>query len=146
MTPTKTALVADGDAGLRRTHREALGALGFLAIEAEDGFSLLERLRRIRPQVIVLDLELRGLDGTEVLHYLRRNEDWKDIPEVVTSSLADASARRLVRQCGGTAFLPKPVDPQALQEVVGALLLPDDPRWGAGASVDLPTPEARGGI
>jgi CheY-like chemotaxis protein len=142
MTYTKTALVADDSAEVRRAHREALQSLGFLVIEAEDGFRLLDRLRKVRASLVLADLELRGLDGTEVLHFIRRNEDWMDIPVVVTSALTDASARRLVRQCGGTAFLGKPVAPETLKSVVGALLLPDGSRKD-GESSDSGWKEAR---
>jgi DNA-binding response OmpR family regulator len=125
MTYKKTALVGDESGDVRKVHREILESLGFLTLEADDGFQLLERLRRVRPSLIVVDLDLRGLDGTEVLHFVRRNEDWMDIPVLVTSSRTDASARRLVRQCGGSAFVGRPCAPETLREVVRALLLPE---------------------
>ena len=127
MTQTKTAIVADGSAEIRRMQRDVLRSLGFLTIEAQDGFHLLDRLRKVRPSVVVVDLGLSGLDGTEVLHFIRRNEDWMDLPVVVTSSQTNPGTRRLVRQSGGTAFLVKPGTPEALKEVVAALLLPDPP-------------------
>ncbi len=123
MRYTKTALVGDASPDVREAFREVLKSLGLLMVESEDGFQLLDRLRKMRPSLIVVDLDLRGLDGTEILHFVRRNEDWMDIPVLVTSSRADESTRRLVRQCGGTALLGKPFAREPLRDVVRAVLL-----------------------
>lgn len=128
MTLTKMALVADASADVCRSLKEVLATLGFQTIESGDGFHLLERLRRIRPSLVVIDLALPGLDGTEVLHFIRRNEEWMDIPVLVTSALIDHGTRRLVFQSGGTAFLEKPLVPQAVKAAVAELLLPETPR------------------
>ncbi|HLY72493.1 MAG TPA: response regulator [Planctomycetota bacterium] len=134
MTVTKVALVADESAEVRRSQRTLLHDLGFLAIEAEDGFQVLDLLRRARPSLVVLDLALRGLDGTEVLHFIRRNVDWMDIPVLVYSALTDTSTRRIVLQAGGTAFLEKPGAAPALRSAVSALFgLKGKERQAAGA-------------
>lgn len=124
MTVTKTALVADGSGEVPQTLKDALHALGYLTIETQDGFHLLDVLRKVRPSLVVMDLALKGLDGTEVLHFIRRNEDWMDIPVLVFSELTSPAARRMVMQAGATAFLEKPVLPQALRTAVAELLLP----------------------
>jgi len=131
MTHTKTALVGDASGDVRTAFREVLSPLGFLTIESEDGFHLLDRLRKMSPSLIVVDLDLRGLDGTEILHFVRRNEDWMDIPVLVTSSRADDATRRLVRQSGGTALLAKPFARETLRDVVRALLILDRERRSA---------------
>lgn len=114
MTLRRTALVADASAEIRRAQAETLRDLGFLVLEAEDGFQVLDRLRKVKPALIVLDLSLQGLDGTEVLHFLRRNEEWADIPVIVCSAVMDGWTRRTVSQCGGTVLLPKPCPPELL--------------------------------
>lgn len=130
MTLTKTAVVADESAEVRRAQSLMLKSLGFLPIEAVDGFQVLDRLRKIRPSLIVMDLALPGLDGTEVLHFIRRNEEWKDLPVLVCSASADAATRKLVLRAGGTAFVPKNATIEALRDAVAALLLPNDPGQG----------------
>jgi CheY-like chemotaxis protein len=125
MAVTKLALVADESAEVRQTQKELLRTLGVLTIEAQDGFQLLDLLRKTRPSLVVIDLALRGLDGTEVLHFIRRNDDWMDIPVLVYSAITDTATRRLVMQAGGTAFLEKPGAPQALRAAVAELLLPN---------------------
>ena len=124
MTVTKTALVADASGETSQTLKDVLHALGYLTIESQDGFRLLDVLRRVRPSLVVMDLALKGLDGTEVLHFIRRNEDWMDIPVLVYSEQTGPAARRTALQAGATAFLEKPVLPQALRAAVAELLLP----------------------
>jgi CheY-like chemotaxis protein len=126
VTLTKTAVVADESAEIRRAQSVMLKTLGFLPIEATDGFQVLDRLRKIRPNLIVMDLAMPGLDGTEVLHFIRRNEEWKDLPVLVCSALADTATRKLVLRVGGTAFLPKNAPIEALRDAVASLLLPND--------------------
>jgi len=124
MTVTKTALVADGSGEVSQVLKDTLHALGYLTIESLDGFHLLDVLRKVRASLVVMDLALKGLDGTEVLHFIRRNEDWMDIPVLVYSELTSPAARRMVMQAGATAFLEKPVLPQPLRAAVAELLLP----------------------
>jgi len=127
MTVTKTALVADGSGEVPQDLKDVLHGLGYLTIEAQDGFHLLDILRRLRPGLVVADLALKGLDGTEVLHFIRRNEDWMDLPVLVYSELRHPAARRVAMQAGATAFLEKPVLPQVLRATVAELLLPGIP-------------------
>jgi CheY-like chemotaxis protein len=134
MTHRKIALVGDGSADIRRFHRETLSSIGFLSLETPDGFHLLDRLRKIRPSLVLVDMELPGLDATEVLHFIRRSEDWMDIPVIVTSAQVDPGTKRMVLQAGGTVFLEKPLSAQTLKAAVAELLLPEVPapqRWEA---------------
>lgn len=133
MTYNRTALVADESDPIRKELSEILRSLGFFVVEARDGFQVLERLRRMRPALIVLNLQLQGLDGGEVLHFLRRNEDWSGIPVVVCSARTDAATRRQVAQVEGTVFLARPCPPESLRrEVVRLFQLREADLAGAG--------------
>jgi CheY-like chemotaxis protein len=121
MMYNRTALVADESDRVRKDLSEILHSLGFFVVEARDGFQVLERLRKMRPALVVMDLVLQGLDGSEVLHFLRRNEDWAGIPVVVCSARTDAATRRQVEQVEGTVFLEKPCPPESLRREVARL-------------------------
>jgi DNA-binding response OmpR family regulator len=121
MMLNRTALVADESDRVRKEQSEILRALGFFVVEARDGFQVLERLRRMQPALVVMDLALQGLDGGEVLHFLRRNEDWAGIPVVVCSARTDAATRRQVAQVEGAVFLEKPCPPESLRREVSRL-------------------------
>ncbi len=132
MTKIRTALVAEESASIREMQTQILKSLGFFVIDAQDGFQVLERLRKVRPALVVMDLALKGLDGTEVLHFLRRNEDWAAIPVVVYSAMTDTATRRLVTQAGGTVFLEKPFASESLQREIVRLF--EGKETGAGST------------
>lgn len=141
MTANRTALVAEASDSIRAMQAEVLKSLGFFVIEAQDGYQVLERLRKVRPALVVLDLALQGLDGTEVLHFLRRNEDWSAIPVVVCSAMTDHYTRQLVTRAGGTAFLEKPFAPESLQQVVGRLFEAKEAETAVGENAAPEIPE-----
>jgi len=133
MTYNRTALVADESDAVRKELSEILHSMGFFVVEARDGFQVLERLRKMRPALIILDLQLKGLDGGEVLHFLRRNDDWSGIPVVVCSTRTDAATRRQVAQVEGTVFLERPCPPESLRrEVVRLFQLRESDLEGPG--------------
>jgi len=146
MTYNRTALVAETSDRARKDLSELLHSLGFFVVEARDGFQILERLRKMRPALIVMDLDLQGLEGGEVLHFLRRNEDWSGIPVVVCSARADAATRRQVAQVEGTVFLEKPCPPESLRrEVVRLFQLREAELPGAGKVEPELTPKPEEG-
>jgi signal transduction histidine kinase/DNA-binding response OmpR family regulator len=79
-------LVIDDDPGTREVLRRALARQGWTVAVAVDGYKGLAFLRRSRPAVVLLDLMMPGMDGFEVLHAMRRNEAWRDIPVVVITA------------------------------------------------------------
>lgn len=111
-------LIADSDAELCDLYRHFLGREGYDVAVASDGLGCLEKLRRVRPAALVLDLGLHwgGADG--VLAWLR--EEGAGVAVVLTatggypSRLAEALAPPVVR------FLPKPFALTALLETVRA--------------------------
>jgi two-component system, chemotaxis family, chemotaxis protein CheY len=109
------------DSGLaRRSARRMLEAEGFIVVEAEDGMSALERYFVERPDVVVLDLVMKGMYGLDVLSKLREMDG--DARVVVLSADVQHSSRSMVSDAGGAAFLNKPVTAEELAAAVrGAL-------------------------
>lgn len=74
-----------------------------------------------RPDLILLDLDLPGVDGREVLAQIKGDESLHSIPVVVvTGSLADADVRRAY-QLHANAYVSKPIDPRAFLEAVSSI-------------------------
>ena len=96
-------------------------------IEAEDGLSALERYALARPDVVLLDLVMRGMYGLEVLAKLRELDEAARV--IVISADIQTSSRDLVREAGAAAFLNKPVEPAHLLETVGQVLAGEPVRW-----------------
>lgn len=80
-----TLLVAEGDADLREIYRRFLTERNYAVATAVDGLECLEKLRRLRPAVLVLDWELRWGGGDGVLTWLREQDVGSGTSVVVTS-------------------------------------------------------------
>jgi CheY-like chemotaxis protein len=99
-------LIVDDHATFRATARQLLEAEGFEVVgEAEDGASALEAFGRLRPEIVLLDVQLPDMDGFEVSRRLRANGS---SPQIVLTSSRDVSEfGDLVRSSGSRGFIPK---------------------------------------
>ena len=122
-----TVLLVDDSGLARRGTRRILEGAGYQVIEAEDGLSALERYALDRPDVVLLDLVMRGMYGLEVLAKLQQLNP--DVRVIVVSADIQTSSRDMVREAGAAAFLNKPVDPARVLETVGQVLAGDIRRW-----------------
>ena len=122
-----TVLLVDDSGLARRGTRRILEGAGYQVIEADDGLSALERYALDRPDVVLLDLVMRGMYGLEVLAKLQQLNP--DVRVIVVSADIQTSSRDLVREAGAAAFLNKPVDPARMLETVGQVLAGDIQRW-----------------
>lgn len=115
-------LLIDDDAGLRMLCSVSLRALGIEVIEAENGVQGLELVRRERPDLVLLDVSMPGLDGFEVGKLVRRHRKTRHIPLMFLSGEAENDAR--ARELGAIACLAKPFDPVALSTLIAGALKP----------------------
>jgi DNA-binding NarL/FixJ family response regulator len=101
-----TILIVDDHPSFRATARAILEADGFEVVgEAEDGASALEAVHRLRPDVVLLDVQLPDMDGFTVATALGSNGYMPTI--VLTSSRDAADFGPLVSECGARGFVPK---------------------------------------
>ena len=82
-----SVLIVDDDSSARELARRALEPSGFDVLEAPDGFAALRLLEVHRPDAIVLDLMMPGLDGFQVHEKLQDNPELSSIPVVVFSAM-----------------------------------------------------------
>ena len=113
---TTRVLIVDDSALTRRSLRQILETAGCDVVEAEDGLVALERYFLDKPDVVMLDLVMRGMYGLDVLHKLRELD--ADARIVVVSADIQSSSRELAEQAGAKAFVNKPFDKA---EILGAL-------------------------
>src|SRR6186997_1596176 len=121
-TRTPCVLLIDDDAAIRKLCSVSLRARGIDVIEAGDGAQGLKLARRKRPDLVLLDVSMPGLDGFEVGQLVRRHRKTRDIPLMFLSGEAENDER--ARQLGAIACLAKPFDPVALSSLVAAALNP----------------------
>ena len=117
----KVLLVDDEDA-LRRVMKDLLEREGYIVAEARDGVQALDQVDRFGPEVIVLDLNLPGLDGYGVLSHLRSRPATASIPVVVLTAKSDEDNEVRVFQLGADDFLTKPFRARALSARLEAVL------------------------
>jgi CheY-like chemotaxis protein len=116
-------LLIDDDPAIRTICSVNLRALGIEVIEAADGAQGLELARRERPDLVLLDVSMPGLDGFEVGELVRRHRRTRHIPLMFLSGEAENDAR--ARELGAIACLAKPFDPVALSALIATTLKPD---------------------
>ena len=105
-------LIVDDDEDLRLLARRALARAGHRVLEAEDGADGLELIETRRPDLVVLDLHMPGIDGFEVLRRLRANKT--TVPIIVLTAHGDEKSAQASFELGATDFLAKPFTPPQL--------------------------------
>ena len=113
-------LVVDDSGMARRGTRRVLEEAGYVVVEAEDGLSALERFMLDRPDVVLLDLVMKGMYGLDVLAKLRELDP--GVRVVVVSADVQTSSRDLVRTAGAAGFINKPAAPGQVVKTVAAVL------------------------
>jgi DNA-binding response OmpR family regulator len=121
-TAAKTVLICEDDSNLRTLVRLALGE-GYRFFEAPDGASALELTRKVRPDLIVLDLMLPGRSGFEILSDLREGDN-AETPVIVISAWSESD--EAAYEAGANRFVAKPFDPDELRDAAVELLGDDD--------------------
>jgi CheY-like chemotaxis protein len=118
-------LVIDDEAPIRLLCRVNLEAEGMSVLEARDGPAGLEIARRERPDVILLDVMMPGLDGWNVAEELLEDPSTRDIPVVFLTARADLRDRARGMDLGGIDYITKPFNPVDLatlvRDVMGAV-------------------------
>jgi DNA-binding response OmpR family regulator len=115
-------LVIDDEPSIRLLTRVNLGASGMDVLEAADGETGLALARKERPDLVLLDVMMPGVDGWDVARLLGEDEATKDIPIVFLTARAEQTDRVQGRQAGGIAYLLKPFDPVSLADVIERIL------------------------
>lgn len=121
-TPQKHVLVVEDSRTTRALVVRFLEKNGFGVIEAEDGFQALSRLNDERPDLVLLDIILPGMDGYKILSIIRNSADFKELPVIMLTSRDGLLNKMKGRLAGSTAYLTKPFDPEALLKTIGEYL------------------------
>ncbi|MGA8160296.1 MAG: response regulator [Acidobacteriaceae bacterium] len=115
-------LIADDRASSRELLRTVLQRAGYEVLEAEDGEQALAQARSGHPDLVLLDLQMPGLDGFGVLAELRGDPRFKDLPILALTASAMRGDREKILEAGFTEYLAKPAGPDTLRETVARLL------------------------
>jgi CheY-like chemotaxis protein len=112
------ALVVDDARVAANTIAQALELIGYEAQVAYGPRPALELMTQRIPDVILLDINMPGIDGVEVCRYLRRDPRTAQVPIIAISSETQEDMVDQAYEAGANAFLSKPIDIDALEKVL----------------------------
>ena len=115
-------LVIDDEAPIRLLCRVNLEAADMTVLEAENGPAGLAAARSERPDVILLDVMMPGMDGWQVLEQLLADERTRDVPIVFLTARAELRDQARGLELGGVDYITKPFNPVELAPLVVELL------------------------
>lgn len=120
--PLRRVLVVDDSSTVRLATARFLSKNGYQTSTAKDGLDALEQISQgLRPDAIVLDLEMPGMDGFSLMAELRRREATKTIPMVVISSRTAEKHRARAQDLGASHYLAKPFEDSLLLKALKTL-------------------------
>ena len=130
----KTILVVDDAPNIVELVRLYLEGAGFATLVASDGPSAVEAHRRHRPDLVILDLMLPGMDGFEVCRAIRREAD---TPVLMLTARTDDVDAIVGLELGADDYVTKPFNPRALVARVKAILRRTDGTVRLGRPIEI---------
>jgi DNA-binding response OmpR family regulator len=122
VVPVTRVLVIDDEAPIRLLCRVNLEAEGMEVLEAADGPSGLAKARAERPDLVLLDVMMPGLDGWGVAEKLLEDDETASIPIIFLTARAEFRDRARGLDIGGVDYITKPFNPVELAPLVRDLL------------------------
>ncbi|MBL6961793.1 MAG: response regulator transcription factor, partial [Anaerolineales bacterium] len=116
---SETILIVEDEPKIARLARDYLEKNGYRVLVAGDGDSGLAMARREKPDLLVLDLMLPGMDGLDVCRAIRRESD---LPIIMLTARAEETDRLIGLELGADDYISKPFSPRELVARVRALL------------------------
>jgi CheY-like chemotaxis protein len=121
MSEARILVVEDNDRN-RKLVRDVLQHAGFEVVEAHTGELGVDLARESPPDLVLMDLQLPGIDGTEAFRQIRESPSTAAVPIVALTAFAMRADEERVRRAGFDGYLTKPISVRALPEQVRGYL------------------------
>lgn len=123
MSDPKLILVVDDDTDLVEALAMKLESENFAVAKAYDGIEGFDKIKEQRPALVILDVMMPRKDGYQLCDELKNDDNYKDIPVVLLTAVADAVNSTNYTHMGGKTtladdYVPKPIDLDKLMEIV----------------------------
>jgi two-component system cell cycle response regulator DivK len=118
----ESILIVDDTAMNLKLTRVLLSGDGYTVHTACDAEHALEVLDKLRPNLILMDVQMPGMDGLELTRLLKRNPDTKDIPVVALTAYAMSGDEERTRAAGCDGYIPKPINTRTFGTSVAGYL------------------------
>lgn len=119
---TGKILIVEDEANIRELVRFNLAKEGYVVLEAEDGNAALALARRERPDLIVLDLMLPGMDGLDVCRILKGSSETAGMAIIMLTAKAEEVDKIIGLELGADDYMVKPFSPRELLARIKAVL------------------------
>jgi CheY-like chemotaxis protein len=114
----KTVLCVEDNFQNRVLVNRILSSRGYTVVEAVDGPSGWEMIRTLKPPLVLLDIDLPGMDGIEIVGRVRKDEKLRHIPVIALTAEAMQGDRERFLAAGCDDYLSKPIQVQQLLQIV----------------------------
>lgn len=118
----KKILIVEDEFAQSLTVKDRLEFEGYEVITAADGQEGLDKARREKPDLIILDLMLPKIDGYKICRMLKFDEKYKRIPIIIFTARAQESDEKMGAEVGADAYITKPFEPVILLAKIKELL------------------------
>lgn len=115
---SKKVLVVDDSGVIRQIGTMALKSAGFEVIDAVDGKDALQKAKSDQFDLVITDINMPEMDGIELIKELRGLKEYKFIPIIVLSTLAQQEKVDEGKQAGASGWLFKPFDKKKLMDAI----------------------------
>jgi chemosensory pili system protein ChpA (sensor histidine kinase/response regulator) len=118
----RTVMIVDDSVTVRKVTSRLMERHGFQVITAKDGLDAMDQLQDVKPDVMLLDIEMPRMDGFEVLRSVRRNEELKDLPIIMITSRTGEKHKQQAMELGVNQYLGKPFQEANLLETIDEVI------------------------
>lgn len=118
----ETLFLIDDENVWLETMQSVLKSESYNVITADSGTKALDKLTKIKPDLILSDVRMPVMNGFELYDKIKNNPKLNTIPFVFMSSLDDYDARRVAKSLGATDYVTKPFDTEEIKQIVLDLL------------------------
>ncbi|WP_305097376.1 response regulator [Croceibacterium aestuarii] len=125
---TKRILVVEDNDLNRKLFCDVLQAGGFSVEPCADGESAIERARAFVPNLVIMDIQLHGISGLDLIAVIKRDVELRDIPVLAVTAYAGKGDEERIRETGAEGYLAKPVSIGPFMTAVKGLLERTPPR------------------
>lgn len=118
----KRILIVEDNALLREMYRSALKSLGAELLETQRGELVVQIAKSEQPKLIILDIVLPDIPGTEVIKRLKLSKETANIPVLAVTNAATAEDEAKLKEMGFVGLVTKPIDLRRFSQIVGTHL------------------------
>jgi len=118
----KTILVVEDNSLNLKLYQDLLQAQGYKVLHTYDGKEVLEIARRMKPDLILMDVQLPEVSGLDITRWLKQDDDLKTIPVIAVTAFAMKGDEEKIRECGCEAYIAVPISVTQFLQTIDSFL------------------------